>query len=56
MKLNNYQVRYMYRLNGELETKVQVYENQSTPLTKMKANCKRIADENGWRLVDVVKL
>lgn len=55
-KLNNYCVRYLYRENGELQTKVDIYENQSTPFTKMRLNCKRIADQNKWRLLDVTRL
>lgn len=56
-KLNDYLVRWMYRdTNGELQTEIQTYYNQETSLTRMKVNCKRIADEKNWRLLDVQKL
>ena len=57
MSLNNYLVRYTFKgIDGLPETKVVKYENQSTSLTKMKVNCKRIANKQGWRLLDVQKL
>lgn len=55
--LKNYCIRWMYRDNqGELQTEVRFYHNQSTPLTKMKAYGKREAEQQGWRLIDVTRL
>lgn len=56
VKLHDYRVRWVYAENGVLRTKSELYQNQSTPLTRMKQNCKRIASERGWHLVDVVKV
>lgn len=55
-KLSNYCIRYMYRLNGQLETKVLILDNQATPLNKIKEYAKREAEQNGWRLLDVTRL
>jgi hypothetical protein len=55
--LSNYRVRWLYRdSNGQLQLKVATYENQSTGLPTMVRECKGIADQNGWRLLDVIKL
>ncbi len=55
-RLSDYRVRWLYRENGELQTKVVLYENQSSSLSTMVQECRRIAKENGWRLWDVVRL
>ncbi len=55
-RLSDYRVRWLYRENGELQTKVVLYENQSSSLSTMVKECRRIAKENGWRLWDVVRL
>lgn len=56
MKLHNYCIRYMYRENDDLQTKIVVLENQSTPLTVVRRYAKATAEKNGWRLLDVTRL
>lgn len=52
--LRNIQLRWLYRLNGQLETKIETYYNQSTSLVKFRTYGKKVAIEKGWRFVDAI--
>ncbi len=49
--MKNYIIRFMYRENGNLQTVVRECEYLSK--TRAIADCKRYAELNGWRLLDV---
>ena len=53
--MTTFQRRYFARINGELETVIEKFDADIT-LKVANQQSKRRADENGWRLLDVVKV
>jgi hypothetical protein len=55
-KLRTIQLRWLYRIDGELQTKIEVYRRQADSLSKFRTYGRRLAAENDWRFLDAIEL